>query len=177
MLGHWAPNASHNLNTFFTDTGIEVRPYDEDDDAWSFSMRLAGVGTNATLEDAMGPALYVDKNRFAYQRGNVTEWYVNNAHGLEQGFTIQAPPEGVTDELVLALDIDGNLGARVISDGMVVLDDGDGEPDLYLRNLHVEDATGTQLPARFASVTGGGLGITVDVTEASYPVVVDPVLS
>jgi hypothetical protein len=38
-----------------------------------------------------------------------------DGNGLEQGFTIASPPAGVTDQLVLTLDITGDLAARELS--------------------------------------------------------------
>ena len=40
----------------------------------------------------MPASLVVIENRIEYRRGPMTEWYVNERRGIEQGFTLVAPP-------------------------------------------------------------------------------------
>ena len=39
--------------------------------------------------------LVVGANRIEYRRGKLTEWYVNDARGVEQGFILAEAPDGV----------------------------------------------------------------------------------
>ena len=175
---YWAPNSTHNIDTWFTPEGIAVRPHNAGDaeDSWTFAMSLAGVGSSNSVMQPDVPVQVIDGNRVEYQRGNITEWYINDGKGLEQGFTISAPPLDVTDELVLAMNVEGNLNARILSDGLVALDNGDADVDLYMRNLVVIDANDQLLAANFTTVANQ-LAISVDVSDAAYPIVVDPIIS
>ena len=179
---YWAPNVVHNLNTFFTPNGIEVRPHEVntgekgDSSTWAFGMRLAGMGAPGSLTAAESPVQVIDGQRVEFQRGLVTEWYVNDKKGLEQGFTVAGPPSGVEDTLVITLDISGDLSPRIVASDRVALGNGDGDPELYMRDLFVEDANGEPLQARFTTAQNK-LAIAVDVANAVYPIVVDPVIS
>ena len=72
-----------------------------------------GYGENRLT---VGPAqLAADGNRVEYRRTwpPITEWYVNKAAGLEQGFTIASPPgaKAASGPLQLVLESTGDLRA------------------------------------------------------------------
>ncbi|MGI9290869.1 MAG: FG-GAP-like repeat-containing protein, partial [Gammaproteobacteria bacterium] len=177
---YWSINPLHNLKSYYTLTeGVQVRPYRDSDEAerpWSFGVGLAGVGTTRSVSARNQPALRIEGETIAYDYGDITEWYINKSAGLEQGFTVNQPPAGVTDELVLTLNISGDLKARILSDEVVAFDQGDGQADLYMRNLYVVDANDRELMAAFTTVDNR-LSIAVDVTDAVYPVIVDPLIT
>ena len=55
-----------------------------------------------------------------YRRGALTEWYVNEARGLEQGFTLSAPPARSGKRFGLptsriALEMTGALHPKLVS--------------------------------------------------------------
>ncbi len=60
-------------------------------------------------------------NRITYQRDDLTEWYVNDERGLEQGFTIHTAPSTSTQnpppEIVLDLALSGNLTPHLTDAG------------------------------------------------------------
>ena len=92
--------------------------------------------------------------------------------GLEQGWTIPERPAGSGR---LALDL-GVGGAAVEVVGAKSAQFVQGASVLSYDGLAVHDAAGTELPARFRE-TRDGLRVLVDDAGASYPVVIDPVLS
>ena len=104
--------------------------------------------------------------------GPVTEWFRNREGGLEQGWTIPQRPAG-PGGLVLDLGVSG-AAVEVIGSRSAQFVQGDSV--LSYNGLAVHDAAGTVLPARFRE-TATGLRVLVDDTGASYPVVIDPVLS
>ena len=57
-------------------------------------------------------------NRVELERGRISEWYVNGPLGLEQGFTLQAPPGYAADSLVLEFEVRG-AKPRLASNGSV----------------------------------------------------------
>ena len=46
--------------------------------------------------------------RVEYRRDGLTEWYINGPRGLEQGFTLAAPPAGARSSSRLALAVTGD---------------------------------------------------------------------
>ncbi|MEW5987370.1 MAG: hypothetical protein AB1791_12105, partial [Chloroflexota bacterium] len=84
LPAYQAPNRAHELRTYFTPEGITVMPRTEgiangaNEANFVLSWRLVGV------EEAAEPV--VSGNRIEYQRGDLTEWYVNDERGLQQGF-------------------------------------------------------------------------------------------
>ncbi|NIN09521.1 MAG: hypothetical protein GTO76_12965, partial [Planctomycetales bacterium] len=130
----------------------------------------------------------------------LTEWYFNDARGLEQGFTLARPPtpspawvrEGVPpqrlgagDSLVLEMGIATDLRPRLTADGQAVLfADASGQSVLRYADLHVTDATGHVFPARLemdthhvSRITDHALRIVIDDAGAAYPLTVDPLLA
>ena len=112
----------------------------------------------------------------------LTEWYENKAAGVEQGFTIAAPPArgplAAGDEpLRLVVTLAGDLRARAKQDGsQVELLDRRGAAVLSYGQLAAKDANGRALPARMeADAEGSEIALTVDDRAAVYPIEVDPI--
>ncbi|MBI2440966.1 MAG: hypothetical protein HYV35_06290 [Lentisphaerae bacterium] len=61
---------------------------------WNLRVQAWGYGDAlpAELKNTIVPAPFVSANRVEYHRGALTEWYVNGPLGLQQGFTVHAPP-------------------------------------------------------------------------------------
>jgi hypothetical protein len=55
-------------------------------------LRLIGYGYGNRLRTPRTAKLAVLNNRIEYQRGELSEWYVNNSRGLEQGFALARRP-------------------------------------------------------------------------------------
>jgi hypothetical protein len=90
----------------------------------------------------------------------LTEWYENRAAGIEQGFTLDAPPvrAGVAggEPLRLVVALEGDLRARAKGEGREVeLFKESGEAVLSYGQLVAKDARGRQLPARMEAEAGG----------------------
>ena len=87
-----APNRAQNLRTYFTPTGIRAVPRTGDSAAWEWGLTLTGYGYEGAIQPVAPATLSSDGNRVEYRRGGLTEWYVNDERGLEQGFTLDGPP-------------------------------------------------------------------------------------
>src|SRR5208282_6742953 len=83
-----AQNPAQELEADFTRQGMEVRSGQA---RWHLALGAYGYGDR--LEKVEGAAPQSRGNRVEYQRGPLVEWYVNGPAGLEQGFTLSAPPE------------------------------------------------------------------------------------
>ena len=168
--GFRAPNPKHRLVADFASSGVKVSVGTA---TWSLALRAYGYGDEPQAVSAVAPQAMA--NRVEYQRGALTEWYLNGPIGLEQGFTLARPPaERTGGPLTLALTLSGDLTASVDPTGKdVVLSRADGTPVLAYRGLTAYDATGRELRA-WAQVRGNELWLRVDDTGAHYPLVVDP---
>ncbi|WP_287129130.1 FG-GAP-like repeat-containing protein [Candidatus Cyanaurora vandensis] len=113
-------------------------------------------------------------NRVEYRRGAMTEWYLNTPQGLEQGFTLQAPP---TEQrgIRLEMTITGGVQAELTPDGQAILLTRGTESWRY-DHLLVKDATGQVLTAQM-DTDGTRLWLTVADQTAQYPITIDPLLS
>ena len=93
-----APNRAQSFRTHFDENGIRLTP--RNGGAWEWRLTLTEVGAPEDLRPVSAAERVVDGNRIEYHRDGVVEWYINDERGLEQGFTLAAAPEGVTDRLV-----------------------------------------------------------------------------
>ena len=170
-----APNRAHNLRTYFTPEGIRVVPR-TGEAAWEWGLTLAGYGRAGTLQEPAAAEPAVSGNRTEYRRGELTEWYVNDDRGLEQGFTLQSPP--LDNLLGMGVQIDlriaGNLHAGQCTDGrQIEFVTRGGVRVLNYGQLEATDAAGRELPAVLA-LAGERISILVDDNNAVYPVTIDP---
>jgi hypothetical protein len=116
-------------------------------------------------------------NRVEYHRGELTEWYVNDVRGIEQGFTLDSAPPGREP-----LPWWCSWGPR-----------GASRPGSSTRarrwwcarlraallrydKLLAYDATGAEVPAHMG-LEGSTLTLTVDDAGAAYPLVIDPLIA
>ena len=118
--------------------------------------------------DAFGDCL----RRVQYARPGLVEWWENRAEGLEQGFTVTAPPDG-EGALVFELAVGGAL-AEVEGDAATLVREA-GER-LSFGKLAAWDEAGRSLPA-WMEETDDGLRIVVDDDGAVGTVTVDPLLT
>lgn len=167
-----ADNARQKLVSNFTSQGVEVHSGHQ---RWRIALRGYGYGDILKPPHTASPRVHF--NRVEYQRGALTEWYVNGPLGLEQGITLQKRP-GQADgrPLTIALAFEGDLTAAVDEGGTgLTLSGGEGQAKLRYRGLFAYDATGRKMPA-WLEVKGTRLLLKTDDTRARYPVVVDPVI-
>src|SRR5262249_22684028 len=117
-------------------------------------------------------------NRVDYPREGLAEWYLSGPLGLEQGFTLAAPPpcrarggRGV----VITLRGGGLVASLADGGKTAVLRDGAGRAALGYSDLYVVDAADKEVPASLAAGPEG-LAIHLDDEGAVYPVSVDPLV-
>jgi hypothetical protein len=167
-----AENPAQKIRAHFSSSGIEVR---SSGTVWKVALTGYGYGDAlGTLPKAVPSA---SLNRVEYRRGRVMEWYMNGPIGLEQGFTIEEPPQGANGHLLtVALALAGDLKAAVDRDKSgIQLSDHYGKPELRYTGLAAHDASGRELRAEL-SLRGEQLLLQVDDRGARYPVVIDPVV-
>ncbi len=174
--GLQAPNRAQDIRTQFAGDGICVTPRRDEGPRWQWAWQTQRFGRDGnwrTVESAKPTAAGA---RVSYETAGLTEWYINNADGLEQGWTVHARPTGDGP-----LRIEGALagGLRAVcsdaGDAIDFFDDNDVHL-LHYAGLKVWDTAGTTLPAHM-EVAGNTVALVVDDAPACYPITVDPLLT
>jgi hypothetical protein len=141
----------------------------------SFSLSLQSL-TRGSGVRALRPATPVaDGNRVVYTRSGLSEWYANGPLGLEQGFTLAAPPAGSGSEVGIVMRLAGNGAARLADGGRALMLRGPDGTAIRYGGLLATDASGRRLPSRMV-LGGGRLRLLIGTRGARYPLRVDPLL-
>jgi hypothetical protein len=182
--GFVSANPAHGWQIAYGADGVtRLTPRQAGD--WQVGLQLTGYGYEADRSENLAglvPTLAADGQTLTYRwDDNLSEWWVNRANGLEQGFTLRARPGTANGQpLALELAVTGSLTPAQNGGGVAFLDDR-GASVLTYDKLLVTDANGKTIPARFslsqgerAGVRGNALRIVVDDTHAAYPLTIDP---
>ena len=191
--GYQAANRPQDWQVAFTARGPQVTPHDGA--GWQWGLTLTGYGYAAeaapSIENLAGvtPGLQAGQATLTYRwDANLSEWWVNTAAGLEQGFTLQQRPAGQAQGRPLQLDLAVSGTLTPIKQGeAIAFQDKNGAAVMTYANLHVTDAAGQAIPARLeitplaltgklAEGEGGRLRILVADADARYPLTIDPLL-
>ena len=152
---HTARNPGLGWKMTFDEAGFTATP---ENGAWTWGLELEGeVGETGdrTLASAPTGGLVVRRS------AELTEWFINDQRGLEQGWTLSAPAE-------IRLRVRGNLKATV-SEQSVRFGDA-----ITYSGLKAWDATGKIIPTRFEA-TAEGFAVCYDDRGAQYPLTIDPI--
>ena len=177
-----APNPAQQYDAYFTPNGLSLTEQETaPNDAmpkWRVGMRLIGFGYGEDLLNVGTAAIETHGARIEFRRTwlPITEWYVNKAAGLEQGFTIETAPGPRSDgeRLQLALELTGDLSAELAKGGQTITFKlADEEPALSYSDLYAYDAQRRELPSRMR-LSKGHVILEVDDENAVYPVTIDP---
>jgi hypothetical protein len=156
--------------------------------AWQVRTALASFSCGAVkqpldeatprlLEPAAGTA---SATGVRYGRGRgLTEWYLNGPMGLEQGFTVEQPPDcgGAAPELRFDVSLATALSVRDRGDTLELFDEGGIRRASY-GELYAADADGTELPSRLTwDPASRTVRLHVDARGARYPLRIDPLWS
>ena len=179
--GWQARNPGQQWLTSFDGRGFITEPVGG---AWQWGLNLRSYGFPGH-EHVIGgvPCVQVAGQRLTYGWGEkVNEWFVNDARGLEHGFTVhERPMMGADPAALLQFDlaVRGSLTAQVREDGQgVEFRDAAGEAVLHYVGLKVWDADGRVLVARFVPTVASApraLRLVVEETAARYPLTIDPI--
>ena len=176
-----ASNRGQGLRARVGPTGIEVFPIEAGEEGacapWALALRSVVFGYEGARTALDVPTLVGHEDWCELRYAALTEWHRNAPQGIEQGWTIPAPPTApARSTLEIELRVVG-LVPRVAGDGRsAVLVDEHGLARLRYQGLRAWDASGRELEARL--VPGQtGLSVRVPAEGACYPIVVDPVLT
>ena len=175
--GYRVHNPGQQWRTDFDGRGFLTQP---EAGGWQWGLELKSYGlAGQKREMGKGLAIKASGNRVVYLReGGLCEWWVNDARGLEHGFSLEQAPAGANDQeasLEFDLAVRGNLRPELSQEGGALrFVDPRGAAIVTYSELKVWDADGRSLPARFLALREG-VRLIVDARGARYPVTVDPI--
>ena len=169
--GAWqAHTPAQDYVTEFTDAGPVFR-LDDGEDSHDIGLLLDSIDVDGKPVELAAPRVHAEGNKFEYQRGAVTEWYVNNPDGVRQWFRVDKAPAG--DTLNVAMRLDSDLTAAMNGDELRLSEDN--RTLARFAGLKAWDAQQSPLPASMR-VEDGRLVVGVETAGANYPITIDPVM-
>ena len=174
-----AANRRQGVRIAITEEGLHLAPRASTSDPWEFRLRLVGVSRGDELVEPGTPSISAEGERIELIGERLTEWFVNRPEGLEQGFTLPAPPVEGSRELPLVMEMQtgGGLTAALSPDGSeAVFRTESGYRAVRYAGLVVRDATGAELHSHL-EIGQDRLRIVVDDGAATYPVEIDPLVT
>jgi hypothetical protein len=165
-----ARNAAQGFAARFAGTGVTLSA-----SGLTVGLRLRAVGYGSAPADVGAAHLQAHSNRVLYGRQGLSEWYVNGPLGLEQGFTLDAPPHGPrAAPLTLLLSLSGEATATRHPGGQS-LTLTHGGSSLRYGSLLATDARGRALRS-WLELHGRNLLLRIDARGALYPLRIDPLM-
>ncbi len=148
-----------------------------DSGGWTWGLELVRYGIAEDQHEVGGAApVTTDAARVSYAWGaGLEEWFVNDARGLEHGFTLQERPGRGSGPLTLELRVRGELRPVAQPTGRAVtFVDAQGAAVVTYAGLTVLDADGRALSARL-EVEASAVKVVVADQGARSPVTIDPI--
>ncbi len=173
-------NPAHGFELQASDAAVMTVHGARGAEPWATKLRWAGLGRRNASSPMGAPAgePQMEGNRLTFTHAaDLRQWYVNGELGLEQGFDIDARPEGPAGEpFVLEIALEGDLVPVEQEDGTKIeLVMPSGETAAWYGEVHAFDSAGQDLPVRM-DVAGQSILLHVDDSAAVYPIVVDPLM-
>ena len=177
-----ADHATAGLRASFERGRVSVLPTSEDaGDSEAFELAASSWGCAGAMQPLAAELPSSPNEQPAevhYEHASFDEWYANGPAGLEQGFTIRDLPECAKHGAKLQIrlhfsDQDAAL-ANVTADGGEALLTTPGHHALHYSDAFAQDATGKDHTVRI--IGGDALALEVDVSGATLPLLVDPLV-
>ncbi len=158
---HVARNPGLGWKMAFDDKGFTAQPEDK---AWTWGLELEvdeKVVQGFSPQEPPSRAKAHEYSLTIPRTPAITEWFVNDSRGLEQGWTLSAPAE-------IRLRVRGNLKPSVSPQSISF------GGQLTYSGLKAWDATGKTIPTHFEA-TAEGFAVRYDDVGAQYPLTIDPI--
>jgi hypothetical protein len=174
-------NRAQNLRFAYFNDGfaVELRDYGEGNPKpWELSIRLQAFGkTVAPGQGVANQRWTVEGNAAIVSADGITIEYSNDKPGMRQSFVITERPPGNEPLLVHLVVASEQLELAVNeAENFAYFVDAAGEEALRYWDLKVWDADQQPLDARMVKLGPALFAIVVDDEDATYPVVVDPLM-
>jgi hypothetical protein len=174
-----ARNPLQGLQAEFSVQGVRLQARGSSKAGW---LKLARYGCATQLQEVKAAVPSAEGNRVQFTHSSngglqVEEWYLNGPLGLEQGFTLsQAPCTGAHD-VVLELELAGDLVAKKANNNQEIqIVTNSSGPALHYGQLYAQDASGASLVSELRWLSGKRFQVRLHANQAVWPVVVDPLL-
>ena len=152
------------------------QPFRDGDPLWHWAWRTETFGRPGQMRHIPAVAPEANGARIEYRRPGMVEWYENGPSGIEQGFTLDARPAG-DGRLTITGQIAASLNAVPSADGAgIEFLTANGANVLRYSGLIARDSHGAELPGQM-TIAGTMLSLVIDDRGATYPVVVDPLMT
>lgn len=183
-------------------------PTPEDEEPWNLKLHLRAIGRGHDLTSVSPGAVSGEGSRIEIEhkerqapgcrqnpadrkairklsqgqagasRSLVTQWFENDRHGLEQGFTIGASPAGDPGEVTVLLESEGSLHVEG-ADGeeSIRFVDESGAEVVHYTGLKAWDASGRMLASRMEARDASTVALLVSDAGARYPLMIDPLFA
>lgn len=181
-----SPNRAQGLRFFYRSSGFTVQPRLHAGGGvvpWRVSVNLQSVGKNPAIPEPQFlsglPEWVLEKKTAKVTAGDVEVEFNNTEAGMRQNFRVAVTPVG-TDSLRLDFSVElENIEMEVDSiNNIVYFKSGEAnERVLQYADLRVFDALGKSLPAQVIPTGLTTFAIVVDDSTATYPILIDPLLS
>jgi len=172
-----APNRMQNLRTFFSEDGVRVIQRTKSLSSWELSLSLRGIEIDRKFHSATSAERYISENRIDYQRGEITEWYVNGIDAIVQGFTIFAPPVKFinSNDIIFDLRVGGDLVPSLMdAENNIAFQSLGGTTVLLYEGPEAYDVNGYRLRTGLNLISKQQddyyIRLTLDTTGAKFPV-------
>jgi hypothetical protein len=175
-------NSAHAMQYTFGADGLQVK---STTGTWTWGLKLTRWGYVDAVQAVPVGQPVAQKTRIEYQHGPaLTEWYLNTSWGLEQGFTLLAPPatDNPGKEIAVELALSGTLQPKLAGETTLLLNALNGQTMARYTGLYAYDAKGQTLPAQMRlsgcepklAESACHLQLVVDTSDAVYPLTIDP---
>ncbi len=171
--GFVGDNQAQGLLSTYTSDGLAVTPRHLEQESWRWIWHSTAWGRPGMLRQLEDVPPRAEGCRTEYTHPGLVEWYVNRPQGLEQGYAVAAPPPGRGPLWIVG---EVTLEARLTATGTLEFLGPQGRPVLQYGAVHVFDATGAEIPSDLG-VQGKQVRIVIDDLHATYPLIVDPLLT
>jgi len=186
-------NAKTSLKAYFFQDGPTFL-HSNSQQAWQFRihpMRVA-IGDQQLISSTPdNNSIKVSANKIEYQRGVMTEWYVNDHRGFEHGLTIKESKLFDQQKTLTAfVEFEGlEKSTQQLIDGQnLKFTSAANNAEVNYSQLLVTDANGKQLPSSFklkknthndadAAQKITQIAMVVDISNAQFPITIDPILT
>ncbi|MFZ0548704.1 MAG: integrin alpha [Candidatus Promineifilaceae bacterium] len=176
-----APNRAQNLRTSFTPQGLRLTPRIQNGKtpSWQWGLTLNSFGSPTSQKPQEIAAINAVGQRLEYSHSDITEWYLNDEQGLQQGFTVTNAPDQAGETAVLTFNWSGNLQPKLSDNGQAVeWADLNGKPLLRDDNLMAQDRNGRPLPTQIQiDPKNTTIQLVIGVSEANYPLTIQTLIT
>ena len=169
-------NKKHQLEANFNKQDVTLSINNKE-----LSIRLdsIGRGKDKQLIESIKPV--IDGIKVSYQHkfnnsNTVNHWFINSPLGLEQGFTLNKKLAGKGD-LKVSLSLKSEYQAKLINNNLQFKNKNQ-QTQLTYNQLVAFDAEGKKIPSRMLfNEKTNQLTLSVNDTQAIYPLIIDPLFS